>query len=88
MEATSTQQEDIMHVLHLPPHHLWRAALLTVVLAFAMLLAGSALVELDLQLFSGGQAVPDAAPVPLQGEGSAPRWVTDPLAPPTFAPKP
>jgi hypothetical protein len=65
-----------MHALHLPPRHLWFTALVALVLALAVLLAGEWLTQVDLNLFSGGAAA-ESTPVPPA------TWAEDPLAPPT-----
>ncbi len=66
-----------MHALHLPPRHLWLAALLALVLAFAFVAAGEWLTQFELNLFSGGGAVAEPVPTPPA------TWAEDPLTPPT-----
>jgi hypothetical protein len=70
-----------MHALHLPPRHLWRAAALALVLAFAMALMATDLNRLDFSLSTGGGSSAEVTTPP----AGTPSWVRDPLSPPTVA---
>ena len=73
-----------MHALHLPPRHLWRAAVLALALAFAMTLMAADLSGLNLTLSGGGGGGSEPASQVTVPAGT-PSWVSDPLTPPTVA---
>jgi hypothetical protein len=68
--------EETMYAHHLPPRHLWFAALVALALALAVVMAGEWLTQLDLNLFAGGAAA-ESTPAPPA------TWAEDPLTPPT-----
>jgi hypothetical protein len=66
-----------------------RRLLATAAAAFALMLAAlvlpSATADLDLCVGGAGpEAAADAAPAATRADPSQPRWLTDPLSPPTF----
>jgi hypothetical protein len=77
-----------MHALHMAPRDFARTALLALLLALAMVIAGGELAGLELPSFSGsGSGGGDAASVTTQApaaDSGTPAWVSDPLRPPTF----
>jgi hypothetical protein len=75
-----------MHALHTAPRDFARTALLALLLALAMVIAGGELAGLELPSFSGSGGG-DAASVTTQApaaDSGTPAWVSDPLRPPTF----
>jgi hypothetical protein len=80
-----------MHALHLPPRHLWRTALLALLLTIAIMAAGIGLSGIELGSTGGGggeatatgtgSAVVDTSGVDREGA----RWATSPLTPPAIA---
>jgi hypothetical protein len=69
---------------HPDPRRLLAAAAAAFTLMVVALALPSATADLDLRLGGGSQAAPDAAPAVTQTAPSQPRWLTDPLSPPTF----
>jgi hypothetical protein len=66
-----------MYALHLPPRHLWLAALVALALALVFVAAGEWVTQLDFNLVSGGAAAEPSAVPPAT-------WASDPLTPPTI----
>jgi len=69
-----------VYALHLPPRHLWKAALLALALALAFVIASEWLAQVDFSFSGGGSA----ASAPVQVAAPPATWATDPMAPPTL----
>jgi hypothetical protein len=70
-----------MHVVHLPPRHLWRMGLVALLLAFAMLFAIEALSGVELPTLTSDSSTPAQAPA---APSEPPAWLVDPLRPVTI----
>jgi hypothetical protein len=73
-----------MHAVHLPPGHIVGAALLALVLAFAMILLGARLDDLSLSGGGSSTAHITTTTTHVTSTPGTPAWVRNPLAPPSL----